>query len=249
VDSPVPIPVAPRSPALWAPRPGRSWRKRASCTGPIDLATQRRYKEIEIRMNTRLILPGAAVMSVLAVIPTVHAQLIPKSSPVPRDGNLGPNQIVEDKSKKPFAAPNARSQPLAFGSGCPPSITKTASNATAEAATARPPGMAYFDSPINVATAAGANVRRIVVHEWTVRGWGERFTTWPEVLREVQKVWAGRFRSVNYPWSEVVIWSISASIEFENTEERGCLMTDGVHVSLRDVNGGTWLFRLLPAAQ
>jgi hypothetical protein len=33
--------------------------------------------------------------------------------------------------------------------------------------------MAYFESPINVATAARGKVRRIVVHEGTERGWGE----------------------------------------------------------------------------
>ncbi len=177
-------------------------------------------------MNARPIVLGSAVIALLAIIPAVHAQSIRKPSPVLRDGNLGPNQIVEDRSKKPFAAPNTRLRPLAFGSGCQPSITKTYSRTAAGATTEKFPGMAYFESPISVATAAGAKVRRIVVHEWTERWWGER-----------------------YAWSEAVIWNISASIEFENAEERGCLMTDGVHVSLRDATGGIWLFRPLPAAQ
>ena len=200
-------------------------------------------------MNARPIVLGSAVIALLAIIPAVHAQSIRKPSPVLRDGDLCPNQIVDDRSKKPFAAPNTRLRPLAFGSGCQPSITKTYSRTAAGATTEKFPGMAYFESPISVATAAGGKVRRIVVHEGTERGWGERYATWPDVLTEVRKVWAGRFQSVNYAWSEAVIWNISASIEFENAEERGCLMTDGVHVSLRDATGGIWLFRLLPAAR
>jgi hypothetical protein len=119
-------------------------------------------------------------MALLAIIPAVHAQSIRKPSPVLRDGDLGPNQIVDDRSKKPFAAPNTRLRPLAFGSGCQPSITKMYSRAAAGATTEQFPGMAYFESPISVATAAGGKVRRIVVHEWTERWWGERYATWPD---------------------------------------------------------------------
>jgi hypothetical protein len=108
-------------------------------------------------------------------------------------------------------------------------------------------GAAYFSSPINVATAAGARVTRIVVHSW-IEGVG-RFSTWSDVAKEVQMVWKGEFRSANSSWSESVVWTVSASIEFENSKDRGCLMTDGTHVSLGDVSGGTWLLRLLPAAQ
>jgi hypothetical protein len=138
-------------------------------------------------MSARPIVLGSAVIALLSIIPAVHAQSIRKASPVLRDGNLSPKQIVEDRSKKPFAAPNTRSRPLAFGSGCQPSITKTHSKAAAGATTEKFPG-AYFESPINVATAAGGKLRRIVVHEWTERGWGERYATWPDVLAEVQKV-------------------------------------------------------------
>jgi hypothetical protein len=65
-------------------------------------------------MNARPIVLGSAVIALLAIIPAVHAQSIRKPSPVLRDGNLGPNQIVDDRSKKPFAAPNTKLRPLAF---------------------------------------------------------------------------------------------------------------------------------------
>src|SRR5260370_17412381 len=102
-----------------------------------------------------------------------------------RDGNLGPNQIVDDRSKKPFTAPNTRLRPLAFGSGCQPSITKTYCRTAAGATTEKFPGMAYFESPINVATAAGGKVRRIVVPEGTEPGWADPSPTWPHSLPEL----------------------------------------------------------------
>ena len=171
------------------------------------------------------------------VIPGTHAQLIPKPSLVPRDGKIEANQIVEDKSRKPLAL-NVKPQLLGSDVGCPPSIAKMSSNA-GEANT-----VPYFLPPINVATAAGADVRRIIVDRWE-----GGHQTWADVVRKVQKVWAGRFDSGYDLWSEVTVWNVSATIEFENKEERGCLRTDGVHVSLRDVNGVAWRLRLLPAAR
>src|SRR5260370_22938852 len=51
-------------------------------------------------MNARPIVLGSAVIALLAIIPAVHAQSIRNPSPVLRDGNLGPNQIVDDRSKE-----------------------------------------------------------------------------------------------------------------------------------------------------
>jgi hypothetical protein len=49
-------------------------------------------------------------------------------------------------------------------------------------------------------------------------------------------------------WDEGTWWSIESAVEFEDGK-KGLLITDGLHVALRDHDGKNWFFRLLPAAQ
>ncbi|MFN7922158.1 MAG: hypothetical protein U0Q16_18795 [Bryobacteraceae bacterium] len=99
----------------------------------------------------------------------------------------------------------------------------------------------------NVATLAGAPVRRIVVKKFTmsiVRHERE----WPVAQKELETVWASKFREASavIAWAEGNFWDIFAILEFEGTEQRGCLVTDGSHVHIRDVNGDRWYTRLEP---
>jgi hypothetical protein len=129
---------------------------------------------------------------------------------------------------------------------------KRAEKRADEAAKADPRALVYFSSRINLATAAGAKVKRIVVHQWSQHGWGN-YPTWSDISKEIQTVWAGRIDAVYptadglIPWSEMALWNVFASIEFDNSSERGCLVTDGLHVSMRDVNGEIWVTRLVSA--
>ncbi|HMD39606.1 MAG TPA: hypothetical protein VKH15_10005 [Candidatus Acidoferrum sp.] len=44
------------------------------------------------------------------------------------------------------------------------------------------------------------------------------------------------------------MWSIESILVFEDGKQ-GVLITDGSHVALKDHDGKSWFFRLLPAAQ
>jgi hypothetical protein len=169
------------------------------------------------------------------------------------DGKLSLDQIVQDPSKQRSATPGQ----IGRAEGYPPIGCRAVASTVGtkkkadDDAKPDPPALLNFSS-INLATAAGAKVKRILVHEWSQRGWGN-YPSWPDVVKEIQTVWAGQIDSAYpmsismFPWSESTSWNVSVSVEFDNSTERGCLMTDGLHVSLRDVNGEIWLARLLPA--
>jgi hypothetical protein len=98
----------------------------------------------------------------------------------------------------------------------------------------------------DTATLAGSKVLRIVVKQYRGQNWPRPFRSWSEIQKEIQKVWSGQLDAVNSPWSEPVTWNVFAAIEFENSPKRGCLVTDGFHVHLRDVNGQGWFWRIPP---
>jgi hypothetical protein len=189
----------------------------------------------------------------LAFALPLRAQSLRKALPTLLDGRISLDQIVEAPSKEPDAAPKREG----LGEGwlrtvCESALAavetkKRAQNRADEATKADPRALVEFWSRINLATAAGAKVKRIVVLEW-VHGWGN-YPTWSDVAKEIQTAWAGRIESM-YPghaqWSELPFWNVFASIEFDNSPERGCIVTDGLHVSMRDVNGEIWLTRLVP---
>jgi hypothetical protein len=179
------------------------------------------------------------VLGVLSLVPSINAQnpTEPPSQPEHHDGKLEPIQIVE--------APGARVALDHNSPGRQDFLTYRYRIGGCTTNPKRPPRemeQTSFSPPINVATAAGGKMHRIVVNDWMG-------PSWSDIAREVQRVWAGQFSSVNYAWAEANIMNLSATIEFENSEERGCLVTDGAHVFLRDVKGRNWSFRLLPAAQ
>jgi len=98
----------------------------------------------------------------------------------------------------------------------------------------------------DTATLAGSKVLRIVVKQYLGQYWPRPFRSWSDILKDIQKVWSGRLEAVNFEWSEGVTWNVFAVIEFENSPKRGCLVTDGFHVHLQDVNGQSWFWRIPP---
>lgn len=105
----------------------------------------------------------------------------------------------------------------------------------------------HFEKPMVVEEFVGAHVRSIrVVHYFR--------QSKPPRRREIRKlltsVWLGSFLSASCGilWSEGVLWSIECTLEFEDGKQ-GVLITDGIHVALRDHEDKNWFFRLLPAAQ
>jgi hypothetical protein len=70
-----------------------------------------------------------------------------------------------------------------------------------------------------------------------------------EIQNEVRRVWLGRFEFASpwIPWSEGVGWRIEASVEFEDGT-RATLLTDGLHVQVRDRDGKCWSTRIWPSA-
>lgn len=84
-----------------------------------------------------------------------------------------------------------------------------------------------------------------MVEKWTKNGWGT-FPAWSDITSEIQHVWSGKMSraSESIPWAEGNPWNVWATIEFENSEVVGCLVTDGFHVSVRDIRGRAWLTRV-----
>jgi len=153
----------------------------------------------------------------------VFPQLLRNPIPELLDGRIGPDQIVEDSSKEP-----AQGQKWsAFGDGlqrteCLPTLStaemrKRAEERADEAAKADPRALVNFSSRSNLATTAGAKVKRIVVHHWSPHGWG-KYPTWSDVSKEIQTVWAGRIEALYSAsngiggWSERSLWNVFASI-------------------------------------
>lgn len=71
-----------------------------------------------------------------------------------------------------------------------------------------------------------------------------------EIRRSIRNVWQSKFlgASCGIDWSEFTVWSIESILVFEDGKQ-GVLITDGSHVALKDHDGKSWFFRLLPAAQ
>jgi hypothetical protein len=104
-----------------------------------------------------------------------------------------------------------------------------------------------FEKPMVVKDFVGAKVRTIrVIHYLR-----QREPPKPDEIRQlVRKVWDGSFQSADCGilWSEGGAWSIEFALKFQDGKQ-GLLITDGVHVALRDHEGKNWFFRLLPAGQ
>jgi hypothetical protein len=105
----------------------------------------------------------------------------------------------------------------------------------------------YLNPPKTVGELEGGTVKAI----WGVRFANRKTAPTHEELRDaMKKVWEGKFQSVScqIDWEEANIWSIAAVAEFEDGQRRE-LITDGMHVALRDHDGKSRFLRLLPAAQ
>jgi hypothetical protein len=79
------------------------------------------------------------------------------------------------------------------------------------------------------------------------RYYHQKFSQLPQT---VLSVWNGKFQfsTCFIGWAEPNWWSVEARLEFVDGKQ-GVLVTDGTHVALKDHDGATWFFRLLPAAQ
>src|SRR5664279_2217889 len=119
----------------------------------------------------------------LAFALPVCPQFLPKSLPELLDGRVGPDQIVEASSKEPVAgAKRVVLGEMFQRTECQPTLSmvetrKRAEKRADEAAKADPRVLVNFSSRINLATAAGAKMKRIVVHQWSPHGWGN-YPTW-----------------------------------------------------------------------
>jgi hypothetical protein len=108
-------------------------------------------------------------------------------------------------------------------------------------------GSRRFNSPLSVGESLGEPVNAIRVIGFAPKSSRQKLSQLGET---VLGVWNGKFQSSAcfIPWAEVTFWSIEARLEFANGK-RGLLITDGMHVALREPDGTTSFFRLLPAAQ
>jgi hypothetical protein len=105
----------------------------------------------------------------------------------------------------------------------------------------------HFEKPMVVKDFVGAKVRTIRVIRYL------RMSEAPkpyEIRKLIRNVWDGSFQSAacGIFWSEGGAWSIECALEFQDGKQ-GLLITDGVHIALRDHEGKNWFFRLLPAGQ
>lgn len=105
----------------------------------------------------------------------------------------------------------------------------------------------YSEGPTTVEALAGAKVKTIRVIRATAKSNPQQVEDLRETLRHV---WRSKFvtAACEIEWSEGNWWSTESVLEFEDGA-RGALITDGVHVGLRDHDGKRWFLRLLPAAQ
>jgi hypothetical protein len=110
-------------------------------------------------------------------------------------------------------------------------------------------GYRWLDQPTTVEHFAGGRLKTIRVIHYAAPGGGKAPSP-GEVGNKVLNVWQGKFRAAfcSLPWSEGTWWTSESTLEFEEGK-RGTLITDGVHVFLRDRDGKPWFFRLYPAAQ
>jgi len=105
----------------------------------------------------------------------------------------------------------------------------------------------HFDHPRTVGDFVGAKVKTLRVLHYT----RQRNPPKPEEIQTlVRTVWRGTFQGAacGILWDEGAWWSIESAVEFEDGKQ-GLLITDGIHVALRDHDGKNWFFRLLPATQ
>lgn len=105
----------------------------------------------------------------------------------------------------------------------------------------------YFEKPMLVKDFVGAKVKTIRVIHYLRQSEPAK----PDEIRKlIGNVWDGSFQSAacGMLWSEGGAWSIECALEFQDGKQ-GLLITDGVHVALRDHEGEKWFFRLLPAGQ
>jgi hypothetical protein len=110
-----------------------------------------------------------------------------------------------------------------------------------------------FEFNVDVASLAGApalGIRVTALRPLPTTANRSEEELWSEAVETILKVWAGEFRSAGAEigWQEGAFWSISAVINYANGRQ-GSLLTDGVHVKLKDSQGRDWFLRLLPAAQ
>jgi hypothetical protein len=105
----------------------------------------------------------------------------------------------------------------------------------------------WFNSPRSVAESVGEKINTIRVVGFAPQFSNQKFS---ELRKTVLSVWNGKFQSSTcyINWAEWHAWPIETRLEFEDGR-RGVLITDGSHVALKDHDGATWFFRLLPAAQ
>ena len=181
------------------------------------------------------------LIGILLVLPT-HSQERGSSKPSTVTSKLDLNKIVLDRLSVSSTTSGGK-QVIDPGQCGPPP------NSRDDGTVARWVGPGQPSPPAgatDAASLAGAKVSRIVVRQYQEQGWSQRYRSWPEIPGEIQKVWSGPLDAVNFPWSEPVPWNVFAVIEFESSAKRGCLVTDGVHVHLQDINGQTWLWRLPP---
>jgi hypothetical protein len=89
-------------------------------------------------------------------------------------------------------------------------------------------------------------VRRILVKQYSDRTVSGKERNWSELQKEVQRVWSSPLGDLNSPWAEPVFWDVEAVVEFDKDRRKACLVTEGFHVSLADVNGRNWYWRIPP---
>lgn len=111
-------------------------------------------------------------------------------------------------------------------------------------------GYRYLDHPRTVGEFVGGAVKTIRVLRTAPFRPGTKPLTVGETRQRVKRVWQGKFQvpSCQIDWAEYTFWSIEAVVEFEDGR-RSPLITDGVHVALKDHDGNSAFFRLFPAAQ
>jgi hypothetical protein len=92
----------------------------------------------------------------------------------------------------------------------------------------------------------GGKVKAIRV----VRFSGPSETKPAEIQSRVMEVWSGVFTypSCYQAWSELTIWNLEASIEYEDGKRSLIVMDGSVHVAVQDRTGRFWFMRLWPSA-